>query len=85
MRMWCINPRLLCDKHLLGEHGEIHKHRHNFVKRHSIAGRVYPVAQIEPLSMADRHEVLAQEMANIGLISKVATCQDIIKSELESL
>ncbi|MFW6247177.1 MAG: hypothetical protein ACOC22_03345 [bacterium] len=30
--MWGINPELLCKKHLLGEHGEIHKHRYNFVK-----------------------------------------------------
>lgn len=54
-----INPALLCKKHLLGEHGEIHKHRHNFVKGHSIEGRR---GQIEPDKMEERHGELASEM-----------------------
>lgn len=62
MRMWMIDPRLLCRKHLLGEHGEIHKHRHNFVKQHSILKRISPVVQIEPASMKLRHDALAEEM-----------------------
>ena len=62
MRMWMVNPKLLCDKHLLGEHGEIHKHRHNFVKQHSISKRVSPVVQIEPNAMETRHDILADEM-----------------------
>ena len=57
-----INPALLCNKHLLGEHGEIHKHRHNFVKKHNIAGRINPVVQIEPRAMKKRHDILAKEM-----------------------
>lgn len=66
MRMWMINPKLLCIKHLLGEHGEIHKHRHNFVKRHSIKGRIDVVVEIEPESMKKRHDVLAKEMLRRG-------------------
>ena len=62
MRMWMIDPKLLCRKHLLGEHSEIHKHKHNFLKGHSIKGRIYPITQIEPLSMQYRHEQLSQEM-----------------------
>jgi len=60
--MWMIDPKLLCNKHLVAEHGEIHKHRHNFVKGHSIKGRISPVVQIEPLSMKRRHDALAREM-----------------------
>ena len=30
MRMWMLNPELLCKKHLLGAHGELHKHRTQF-------------------------------------------------------
>lgn len=56
----------LCKKHLLGEHGEIHKHRHNFVKHHNIHGRVFPIVQIEPLSMQVRHDELASEMLRRG-------------------
>ena len=50
MRMWMIKPELLCRQHLLGEHSEIHKHKHNFEKGHSIKGRLYPISQKEPLS-----------------------------------
>ena len=62
MRMWMIDPKLLCNKHLLGEHGEIHKHKHNFVKGHRVSGRLSPVVQIEPSSMKVRHDQLAEEM-----------------------
>ena len=57
-----INPELLCNQHLLGEHSEIHKHRHNFVKKHKISGRIFPIVQIEPLSMQSRHDELHKEM-----------------------
>lgn len=66
MRMWMINPNILCKKHLIGEHGEIHKHRHNFVKQHSITGRIFPVVQIEPRSMLIRHDQLVKEMLRRG-------------------
>jgi hypothetical protein len=66
MRMWMIDPTLLCRKHLLGEHGEIHKHKHNFEKHHSIAGRIYPIVLIEPNSMESRHDELATEMLRRG-------------------
>lgn len=61
-----IDPTKLCRKHLLGEHGEIHKHRHNFVKQHSISGRLMPIVQIEPSSMKIRHDELAKEMIRRG-------------------
>lgn len=61
MRMWMVNPKFLCTKHLLGEHGEIHKHRHNFVKKHSITGRIQGNA-CEPLSMQTRHDELETEI-----------------------
>jgi hypothetical protein len=70
MRMWMIDPKILCWKHLLGEHGEIHKHRHNFVKGHSMEGRISPVAQIEPEAMQARHDELAEEMLRRGFNHK---------------
>ena len=63
MRMWMVDPKLLCRKHLLGEHGEIHKFRHNFVKQHRMNGRM---GQIEPHNMSIRHDQLAQEMLDRG-------------------
>jgi hypothetical protein len=58
-----VNPRILCRQHLLGEHNEIHKHRHVFEKKQSIAGRY---GQIEPESMKKRHDELAAEMIRRG-------------------
>lgn len=66
MRMWGINPKLLCRQHLLGEHNEIHKHKHNFVKKHSIAKRIHPIVQIEPENMEKRHDELVREMVARG-------------------
>jgi len=65
MRMWMINPKILCRQHLLGEHSEIHKHRHNFIKKHSINKRIQ-LGQIEPASMSIRHDELVIEMLNRG-------------------
>lgn len=67
MRMWMVDPKVLCNKHLLGEHGEIHKHRHNFVKQHRITKRISPVVQIEPRNMQSRHDELANEMICRGM------------------
>lgn len=66
MRMWMLPPETLCRRHLLGEHGEIHKFRHNFEKRHNMARRLSPVVQIVPHRMQDRHDALAAEMARRG-------------------
>ena len=66
MRLWMIDPSLLCNHHLLGEHSEIHKHRHVFVKHYSITGRIFPIVQIEPASMEIRHNEIEAEMQRRG-------------------
>lgn len=66
MRMWMINPKLLCRKHLLGEHNEIHKHIPSFRKGHKIDGRFTPIVQIELKSLLKRHDELANEMLERG-------------------
>jgi len=70
MRMWRVNPKILCIQHLLGEHFEIHKHRHNFVKMHNISGRIRPVTQIEPDAMQSRHDPLVEELILRGVNHK---------------
>ena len=66
MRMWMLEPKLLCRKHLLGCHSEIHKHKHNFEKKHSVSGRVYPIVLIEPDNMKSYHDDLVVEMLARG-------------------
>lgn len=70
MRMWMINPKYLCNQHLLGEHGEIHKHRHCFEKQYKMNGRIEPIVQIEPSSMKARHDEIAAEMTRRGMNHK---------------
>ena len=62
MRMWMIRPELMCNKHLLGEHGELHKFAPSFRKQYSVANRISPVVQIELSSYQSRHDELANEM-----------------------
>lgn len=64
MRMWMSSPDGMCDKHLLGEHGELHKFLSSFRREYSITQRVqFGHVQIEPLAMKTRHDELAQEIA----------------------
>jgi len=64
--MWMVSPELLCRQHLLGEHSEIHKHRHVFVKGYKIDKRIEPIVQIQPSAMKQRHDELAEEMLRRG-------------------
>ena len=67
MRMWMTNPKLLCNKHLLGEHGELHKFIQSFHKKYSVDNRVSPIVQIELSSYQSRHDELANEMISRGM------------------
>lgn len=66
MRMWMINPELLCDQHLLGAHGEIHKFKHSFEKKHNMIKRI-TLGQIEPKAMKEEHDRLVLEMEKRGM------------------
>lgn len=67
MRMWhqSLIP-YLCTKHLNGMHGELHKFKPSFEKKHKITGRISPVVQIEPWRMAQAHDEVADEMLRRG-------------------
>lgn len=65
MRMWMVDTKILCRNHLLGEHNELHKHLHNWKKKHRIDGRISGNA-IEPLSYKKRHTALVKEMIDRG-------------------
>jgi len=61
-----IDPRIMCDKHLLGEHGELHKFLKSWEKQVSIQGRIQNNS-IEPISYKSRHDLLAREMVLRGM------------------
>jgi Pyrimidine dimer DNA glycosylase len=65
MRMWMVNPRLMCRKHLLGEHVELHM----FVAgiRRGLNLRGYLDKQLlEPHNIRRRHLELVGELRRRG-------------------
>lgn len=70
MRMWMVDPRLLCDKHLLGEHGELHKFIPTFRKGYRVDKRFSPVVQIQFKGYRERHDAIAEEMLRRGMNHK---------------
>jgi hypothetical protein len=61
MRMWLIDPRLLCNQHLLGEHVELHMLAGSITRGRSVAGFV-ATGLIEVHSLYTRHTQLVAEM-----------------------
>jgi hypothetical protein len=64
-RMWMVDPQLLCRKHLLAEHNELHKVVGSLRLGRSIRG--YLVKRIlEPRSIRKRHAELVKELRRRG-------------------
>lgn len=61
MRMWKVNPKILCDKHLRGEHVEMHMFVGSILKGRSLKGYVAK-GLVEIHNIWKRHEELAKEM-----------------------
>lgn len=61
MRMWNIDPEILCTKHLLGEHVEMHMFVGCINKGTSLKGYINKNL-VEIHNIIQRHDVLAQEM-----------------------
>ena len=65
MRMWMVNPKIMCRKHLLGEHVELHMFLGTLRKGVSING--YLANKLfEPTLLWKRHEALVEEMLRRG-------------------
>lgn len=67
--MWNLNPRKLCDKHLLGEHKEMHQVVGSLNAGRSIKGHV-EMGQLEVHNIRKRHDELVREMKNRGFNHK---------------
>lgn len=69
MRMWQVDPRVLCTKHLLGEHVETHMFVGAMRKGTSMRGFI-DNGLLDGASLADRHEDLVSEMTRRGMKHK---------------
>lgn len=65
MRMWMLDPRLLCRKHLLGEHNELHMLAGSLARGIRLDGFAAK-GLLEPRAMLERHDSLAREMLRRG-------------------
>lgn len=67
MRMWMLSPNLLCNKHLIAEHGEIHAAVGNLVNGSGKwAKSLIHSGYLEPASFRQRHNEIVQEMLRRG-------------------
>lgn len=66
MRMWMVNPRLMCSRHLLGEHVEIHMLVGSLRRKKSVAGFIAK-GLLEVHSVRKRHAELVEEMLRRGM------------------
>jgi len=65
MRMWMVEPKLMCRNHLLGEHRECHALYGCLFSGRSIEGHLSR-GQVEPQNLKARHDALADEMSRRG-------------------
>jgi len=61
MRMWGIEPKMLCNKHLLGEHVEMHMFRGTIIKGIKVDGYIENGLVVLG-KIKERHDIIAAEM-----------------------
>lgn len=66
MRMWGVEPSLLCQQHLLGEHVEMHMFQGTIRKGVSLRGYIQG-GLVEAHLVRERHDQLALEMLRRNL------------------
>jgi hypothetical protein len=65
MRMWMVNPRIMCRQHLLGEHTEIHMFIGTINRKKSVDGYLQK-GLLEVHNLFSRHNELVEEMKRRG-------------------
>lgn len=66
MRMWNVDPKVLCNKHLLGEHVECHMMLGSLKRGRSVKGHI-DKGQYEIHNLNKRHSELVDEMLVRGM------------------
>lgn len=66
MRMWNVNPQYMCNKHLLGEHLEMHMFAGSIKKGTKLDGFVAK-GLVDTDNIKPRHDALAAEMMERGM------------------
>ena len=61
MRMWMVDPQIMCRQHLLGEHKELHMLVGSVRRGRSLRGHIEK-GQLQLSALHSRHEALAAEI-----------------------
>ena len=69
MRMWMVNPAVMCNKHLLGEHVECHMLVGHLQRKRRITNYIR-LNLLQPKSLRERYDQLASEMKDRGMLHK---------------
>jgi len=69
MRMWMVNPAVMCNRHLLGEHVECHMLTGHLRRKRGIKNYIR-LNLLQPSGLRERHDQLALEMKNRGMLHK---------------
>ena len=70
MRNWNIDSKLMCNKHLVGGHGEIHKSVANLRYTKNWTLSLTTKGFLEPQNFLSRHNKIAIEMIKRGMNHK---------------
>jgi len=65
MRMWLVDPQIMCRQHLLGEHSELHMFIGSLQKKKNLDG-FFTNNCLEPRRIYERHQELVNEMKSRG-------------------
>jgi len=69
MRQWHVNPKLMCNKHLLGEHVEHHMFIGS-IKKGVALGKYASTGLVDTKTLQTRHDEIAEEMLNRNMKHK---------------
>lgn len=69
MRMWMVDPKVMCRQHLLGEHVETHMFVGTILKGKKLTGYLNN-RLLETHNLRERHDELAAEMVRRGMNHK---------------
>jgi len=61
MRMWMVDPEIMCMKHLCLEHMHLHMFKKAFKNKRKLAGFIANNL-LEPQAVAARHKLLSEEL-----------------------
>ena len=84
MRMWMVDPKIMCQKHLCGMHVELHMFIGSMQKNVRMNGFINNDL-LEPLSIKEMHDKIASEMISRGYNHKSYLSNELVENSISRL